>query len=143
MRTRLLGVAELFQWHVVAGQTGVVTPAEVIDAFARAWTIGNDAERLSLLTTACVPDAVFVASRVEICGVEAFSANIAAFRCAFPSVTISFGSPDASGGFARVAWAMCLDNGQPPRTGEDFAQFADDGRIRVLVSFDGEAAPSS
>jgi hypothetical protein len=120
-----------------------VTPAEVIDAFARAWTIGNDAERLALLTTACVPEAVFVASRVEICGVEALSANIAALRCAFPSLTISFGGPDASGGFARVAWAMYLDNEQPPRTGEDFAQFADDGRIRVLVSFDGEAAPGS
>jgi hypothetical protein len=120
-----------------------VTPAEVIDAFARAWTIGNDAERLSLLTTACVPDAVFVASRSQICGVEAFSANIAAFRCAFPSIIMSFGSPDASGGFARVAWAMYLDNEAPPRTGEDFAWLDDDGRIQLLVSFDDEAAPSS
>lgn len=120
-----------------------MTPAEVIDAFARAYNTGNDAERLSLLTTACLPDAVFVAPRVQICGVEALSASIAAFRCAFPSATVSFGSPDGSGGFAWVAWAMCWNNGQPPLIGEDFAQLADDGRIRLLVSFDGEAAPSS
>lgn len=121
-----------------------MTPAEVIDAFARAWNTGNDAERLALLTTACVPDAVFVAPQGQICGVEALSANIAEFRCAFPSATVSFGSPDGSGGFARVAWATCWNNGQPPLTGEDFAQLSDDGRIRLLVSFDGgPAAPSS
>ena len=120
-----------------------MTPAEVIDAFARAWKTENDAERLALLTTACVPDAVFVAPQVQICGVEALSANIAEFRCAFSSATVSFGSPDGSGGFARVAWAISWNNGHPPLTGEDFAQLADGGRIRLLVSFDGEAASSS
>jgi hypothetical protein len=38
---------------------------------------------------------------------------------------------------------MYLDNEALPRTGEDLAQFADDGRIRVLVSFDDEGAASS
>lgn len=111
--------------------------------FARAWSTENDAGRLALLTAACAPDAVFVAPRVQICGVEALSANIAAFCCAFPSATVSFGSPDGSGEFARVAWSICWNNGQPPLTGEDFAQLAGDGRIRLLVSFDGGAPPSS
>jgi hypothetical protein len=120
-----------------------MTPAEVIDAFARAWNTGNDAERLELLATACLPDAVFVAPQGQTRGVEALSAGIAEFRHAFPAATVSFGPPDGHGGFARVAWATRWNNGPPPLTGEDFAQLADDGRIRLLVSFDGLAAPSS
>jgi hypothetical protein len=53
------------------GQTGLMTPAEVIDAFARAWNTENDAERLALLSAACLPDAVFVAPQGQTCGVEA------------------------------------------------------------------------
>ena len=117
--------------------------AEVIDAFARAWNTGNDTERLALLATACLPDAIFVAPQGQTCGIEALSAGIAEFRRAFPAAAVSFGAPDGHGGFARVAWTTCWNNGQPPLTGEDFAQLAVDGRIRLLVSFDGVAARSS
>ena len=55
---------------------------------------------------------------------------------------MSFGHPDEHGGFARVAWAAQWNNGQPSLTGEDFAQLAADGRIQLLVSFDGLAAAS-
>jgi hypothetical protein len=120
-----------------------MTPAEVIDAFARAWNTGNDAERLGLLAAACLPDAVFVAPQGQTCGVEALGASIAEFRRAFPAAAVSFGTPDGYGGFARVAWATCWNDGRPPLTGEDFAQLAPDGRIRLLVSFDGVAARSS
>lgn len=121
-----------------------MTPAEVFDAFARAWKAGNDDERLALLTTACVPDVLSVAPKSQISGVEGLSANIAAFRCAFPSFTISFGTLESSGEFFRVAWAMCLESGQPPLIGEDFAWLDEYGRIQLLVSFDGVAtAPSS
>ena len=120
-----------------------MTPTEVIDAFARAWNSGNDAERLALLSAACLPDAVFVAPQGQTCGVAALSANIAEFRRAFPAATVSFGAPDGYGGFARAAWTTRWNNGQPPLAGEDFAQLAADGRIRLLVSFDGVAAVSS
>ena len=56
---------------------------------------------------------------------------------AFPGAIVSFGRPDAHGGFARVAWTTQWNNGQPPLTGEDFAQLSPDGRIQLLVSFDG------
>jgi len=116
---------------------------EVIDAFARAWSAGDDAERLELLSTSCLPDAVFVAPQGQTCGIEALSASIAEFRRAFPAATVSFGTPDGYGEFARVAWTTCWNNGQPPLTGEDFAQLAADGRIRLLVSFDDVAVLSS
>jgi hypothetical protein len=52
------------------------------------------------------------------------------------------GHPDEHGGFARVAWTTQWNNGQPSLAGEDFAQLAADGRIQLLVSFDGLASTS-
>jgi hypothetical protein len=119
-----------------------MTPTEVIDAFARAWNTGDHDERLALLSTACMPDAVFVAPQGQTRGVEALSESIAEFRRAFPAASVSFGAPDDHGGFARVAWTTRWNNGQLPLAGEDFVQLAADGRIRLLVSFDGAAAAS-
>ena len=48
-----------------------MTVAEVMAAFARAWNTENDTERLELLTTACLPDSVFVAPQGQTSGVEA------------------------------------------------------------------------
>jgi hypothetical protein len=122
------------------GQNGGMTAAEVIDAFARAWNTGDDIERLRLLTAACVPDAVFVSPQGRSSGVEVLGASIAEFRRAFPAADVTFGAPDEHGGFVRVAWTTYWNNGQAPLTGEDFAELAPDGRIRLLVSFDGPAA---
>jgi hypothetical protein len=54
---------------------------------------------------------------------------------------VSFGLPEEHGGFARVAWVTRFNSGQPDLAGEDFAQLAADGRIRLLVSFDGVPQP--
>ena len=75
-------------------------------------------------------------------GIGALSASIAQFRRAFPAAIVSFGRPDEHGGFARVAWTTQWNSWQPPLTGEDFAQFASDERIQLLVSFDGAPAAS-
>jgi hypothetical protein len=64
-------------------------------------------------------------------------ASIAEFRQAFSAVIVELSHPDEHGGFARVAWTTQWNNGQPPLTGEDFAQLAADGRTQLLVSFGG------
>jgi hypothetical protein len=114
-----------------------MTAAEVISAFAHAWNAGDDAERLRLLSASCLPDAVFVSPQAPTAGIAALSASIKEFRRAFPAAVVSFGRPDEHGGFARVAWTTQWNNGQPALAAEDFAQFAADGRIQLLVSFDG------
>jgi hypothetical protein len=48
-------------WLPAIRQTGSMTVAEVMRAFACAWNTDDDAGRLRLLAAACVPDAVFVA----------------------------------------------------------------------------------
>jgi hypothetical protein len=114
---------------------------EVIAAFAAAWNTVDDAERLRLLTACCRPDAVFAAPQGQITGIDALGASIGEFREAFPAAQVAFGVPDGyGGGFARVSWVTRWQDGRPDLAGEDFAQLAADGRIQLLVSFDGTAA---
>jgi non-heme chloroperoxidase len=118
-----------------------MTVAEVIGAFARAWNTDDDAGRARLLAACCVPDAVFVSPQGTITGTSALAAGIAEFRRTFPAAIVSFGGPDGHGGFVRVAWVTRWSTGRPELAGEDFAQLATDGRIRLLVSFDGVPQP--
>jgi len=113
---------------------------EVIAAFAAAWNTGDDAERLDLLARCCVPDAVFVAPQGEVNGIDVMSASIGKFRRAFPAADVAFGAPDGHGEFARVSWVTRWNDGRPDLAGEDFARFGADGRLSLLVSFDGTAA---
>ncbi len=117
-----------------------MSAVEVIASFAAAWNAQADAERLLLLADSCLPDAVFVAPQGTTAGTAALSASIGEFRRAFPSAVVSFGAPDEHNGFVRVAWITHFNNGQAALAGEDFAQLAADGRIRLLVSFDGASS---
>lgn len=112
----------------------------MIAGFAAAWNTDDDAERLRLLTAACLPEAVFAAPQGETAGTAAMSESIGQFRHAFQAASVRFGDPDVHGQFARVAWATRWNDGRPDLTGEDFALLAADGRIRLLVSFDATAA---
>jgi hypothetical protein len=94
------------------------------------------------LAAACLPDAVFVSPQGQTIGIGALSASIGEFRRAFPAAVVSFGTADEHGGFARMAWTTTWNNGQPPLTGQDFAQLGADGRIKLLVSFDGTPLPA-
>jgi non-heme chloroperoxidase len=115
---------------------------EVIAAFEAAWNTTDEAERLGLLTASCAADAVFVSPHGSTAGIGAFNASVGEFRRAFPAAVVSFGRPDEHGGYARVAWTTRWNNGRPDLAGEDFAALAADGRIRLLVSFDGPSSAS-
>lgn len=120
-----------------------MTPDEVVAAFAAAWNADDNAERSRLLATSCLPDAVFVSPQGQTIGTTALSASIGEFRRGFPAAAVSFSATDAHGGFARVAWATTWNNGQPPLTGQDFIHLGADGRIQLLVSFDGVPPPAA
>ena len=119
-----------------------MTAREAFETFARAWNADDDDQRLQLLAASCVPDAVFVSPQGQTAGIGALSTSIREFRRAFPAAVVTFGRADEHGNFARVAWATHWNNGKPPLTGEDFAQLAADGRVELLVSFDGAPAVS-
>ncbi|MBO0825071.1 MAG: nuclear transport factor 2 family protein [Actinobacteria bacterium] len=119
-----------------------MTVHEAVAAFAAAWNTDGDQERMRLLTISCMPDAVFVSPQGQMVGIGALSASIGEFRSAFPAAVVTFGAADEHGGFARVAWMTTWNNGQPPLVGQDFAQLGADGRIKLLVSFDGTSLPA-
>jgi hypothetical protein len=110
---------------------------EVIAALAAAWNTVDDAERLELLDRCCLPDAVFAAPQGQVTGIDVMNASIGEFRRAFPAADVAFGIPDGYRDFARVSWVTRWNDGRADLAGEDFAQFGADGRIRLLVSFDG------
>lgn len=116
---------------------------EVIAAFGAAWNTVDDGERLQLLAACCLPEAVFAAPKGQVTGIDALSASIGEFRRAFPAARVEFGVPDGYGCFARVSWVTHWLDGRPDLAGEDFVYLAADGRIRLLVSFDGVAASAS
>jgi hypothetical protein len=120
-----------------------MTIAEVMAVFARAWNTDDANERVQQLTDSCLPDAVFVSPQGTTAGTAGLSDGIGEFRRAFPAAVVSFGEPDEHGGFARVGWVTQWNDGQPDLAGEDFAQLAGDGRIKLLVSFDGDPRPRS
>lgn len=74
-------------------QTGGMTIAEVIGVFARAWDTGDQALRLRLLASCCLPDAAFVSPQATIAGTGALAAGIAEFRRAFPAAVGALRSP--------------------------------------------------
>jgi SnoaL-like domain len=115
----------------------VMRACDVITAFSAAWNTGDDAERLGLLDRCCLPDAVFAAPQGQVTGIEVMSASIGEFRREFPAADVAFGVPDEHGEFARVSWVTRWNDGRADLAGEDFAQLGADGRIRLLVSFDG------
>lgn len=115
---------------------------KAVAAFAAAWNSHDNDERARLLTASCMPDAVFVSPQGKTIGTRALSASIGEFRRAFPAAVVRFGAADENGGFARVAWTTTWNNGQPPLTGQDFVQLGNDGRIQLLVSFDGTSSPA-
>ena len=114
-------------------------PDEASRTFIAAWNVNDDNERLRILSACCEPDARFVSPQGETTGLGAFNASVGEFRRAFPTASVVLGAPDHHFGFARFHWETRWNDGREPLHGDDFVAFGPDGRIRLVVSFDGES----
>ena len=112
-------------------------PAEAAQVLIHAWNIDDDAERRAELDLCCEPGARFVGPYGDTASLEAFNASVGAFRRAFPRAVVVMGSPDSHHGFARLRWETRWNDGREPLFGDDFVVFGQDGRISLVVSFDG------
>jgi hypothetical protein len=115
-------------------------PLDVARSFISAWNIDDDAQRLAVLEGCCEPDARFVSPQGQILGLEAFNASVGEFRRSSPRAAVVLGEPDYHFGFARFRWQTRWNDGRPALYGDDFISFGRDGRIQLVVSFDGEPA---
>lgn len=65
--------------------------SDVMQALARAWNTDDDAGRLRLLKTACVPGVVLVAPQGTLTGIGALGTSIRESRQACPAAAVTFG----------------------------------------------------
>jgi hypothetical protein len=120
-----------------------VNPEEAAPAFIAAWNVEDDGERQRLLAACCATDARFVSPQGVTSGLEDFGRSVGAFRRAFPRAEVVLGRPDQHSGYARFRWETRWNDGRDPLTGEDLVAFGADGRIQLVVSFDGSPDPPS
>ena len=121
-------------------ETCRVTLEDRLSSFEGAWNADDLAERRRLIHLACAEDAVFVTHGAKS-GLEEVLSGIGEFRKSFPAAIVTFATPDEHGGFARVAWKTAWNDGRTDLEGEDFIELAEDGRLRLIVSFDDPPAP--
>ena len=114
-------------------------PDAAVAAFEAAWN-ADDAGRLALLSRCCLAEAEFVAPGGVTRGTVAVSASIGEFRRSFPAAVVALGATEACSRCGRVSWATRWNDGREAPAGEDFIEFADDGRIRRIVSSNGSPA---
>jgi hypothetical protein len=115
-------------------------PEQAARTFIAAWNVDDDGERRRLLESCCAGDARFVSPHGLIAGLDEFSRSVGAFRRAFPHASVVLGEPRAHFGYASFRWETRWNDGRPALYGDDFLGFDADGRISLVVSFDGTAA---
>ena len=90
-----------------------MTMSDVMQAFARAWNTDDDAGRLRLLTTACVPGVVLVVPQGTLTGIGCPECRHQGVPPGVPGSGGDLRPPDKRGGFLRVAWVTRWNTGQP------------------------------
>jgi hypothetical protein len=69
------------------------------------------------------------------------SASIGAFLSTFPASKVLIGDVENNHGHLRFPWMMVFGDGRPDLRGDDHAVLDENGRIRLVASFDA-ATPS-
>ena len=106
--------------------------------FCEAWNTADDDAREQLLAECCTQDSQFSSPHGPSLDFAGLSRSIKAFLTAFPNAEVTFGPPDSHHSLARFRWRTRFnDDERAPIFGDDFVEFADDGRINRVVSFDG------
>jgi len=114
-----------------------------IEAYVAAWNEHDAAQRMRLLERACTDDVRVRTSGQRIDGRARLDALISDFQARRPRERAVFTSAiDVQGHLFRFTGVV--EGGTTTRGGESFdaGECAEDGRIRVLLTFVGAALPS-
>jgi hypothetical protein len=113
----------------------------VVLAYCRAWGPMNETVRRGIVAVVWEPTGVYVGPSVQLIGREALARHASALQSADPGSRIVLDSVvDRRHGMFRFAWRRLLPNGES-RTGVDFGELSDDGRIQKIVGFFGPLVP--
>ncbi len=112
---------------------------EVIATYDRVWSEADDGERRRLLELSWTDDGELVdPAEGRFPGRDAVLARIAGFAERFPGARVEVTTGlDEHHGFVRYAWTIFAADGRALLDGMDFAEVAEDGRLRRVVMFFG------
>ena len=116
-----------------------MTLEELIAAYDRVWSEPDEDERRRLLEGSWADDGELVdPGEGWFRGRDAVLARIAGFSERFPGARVEVTSAlDEHHGFVRYAWTIVDADGRALLEGMDFAELAEDGRLRRVVMFFG------
>jgi hypothetical protein len=106
----------------------------IVDDYIAAWNAIDAAERRDLV--ARVFDATYLDPMLEGTGTDGIDAMIAGAKTQFPGARFELaGPPDAHHDVVRFSWHLYGPDGAKIVTGHDYAQVAEDGRLRAVTGF--------
>jgi len=110
--------------------------SDLRDRYLACWNATDAEARRGLLAEHWAEDAAYVDPLVEIAGLDALDATIAAVHQQFPGfVFTAFGPVDAHHDVARFGWGLGPAGAEPVVVGFDVVTAGADGRIRSVVGF--------
>jgi hypothetical protein len=110
--------------------------SDLRDRYLAAWNSADAAARRSLLAEHWSREARYVDPLVDVTGLDAVDATIAAVHDQFPGFVFTpVGAVDAHHDVARFAWGLGPDGAEPLVVGFDVVETDEDGRIRSVTGF--------
>lgn len=111
--------------------------SDLIDRYLACWNETDAEARRALLAEHWSADADYVDPMIEVSGLEALDATIAAVQAQFPGFVFSVaGAPlDGHHDVARFGWGLGPAGAEPPIVGFDVVQTDADGRIVRVLGF--------
>jgi hypothetical protein len=111
---------------------------QALRAYVAAWSEGDKVKRGELLDRSFAADGEYVDSVGRAAGRQELSERIGQFLATYPGAAVAVESGiDERDRYARFAWVARDGDGNVILAGMDFAAFAADGMVRLIVGFSG------
>jgi hypothetical protein len=108
----------------------------VVDGYIETWNVTDAARRRAVIGETFADDATYLDPIMSGDGPDGIDAMIAGAQAQFPDHRCELtAGPDAHHDRVRFGWRVVSPEGATVLAGVDFAQLADDGRLRDVTGF--------
>ncbi len=136
-----MGVTGVGAWRLDAVQSVAISSSGLDEIFTYfdAWNEQDAGSRRELLDRSVTEDVDVVHPTFgRTHGIEPLADHIASYQTAMPGAEIVLSSAvDRHNDVARYAWSVVDASGDRAMDGIDVVEFADDGRLKLIVLFHG------
>jgi SnoaL-like domain len=108
----------------------------IVNEYIAMWNEDDPNQRRALVARVVTEDATYVDPLMTGDGIDGISAMIGGAQAQFPGHRFTLvDGPDAHHDRVRFTWSIAPAGGEPVAVGTDFAEIADDGRMRSITGF--------